>query len=281
MSLEKGLNWSFKDYHFTGYSIAGQTTSLVFNNAKICFDIAQGLPFHFAARLFCLTHMHADHGSGLNYLLSQRSLFRLPTANIMLPADAIERVKRILAEWEAIEGFQYDYKLIPVEDGTEYNFNDQYLVRAFKTVHRVNSFGYLVYEKKKKLKAEFRNLSTEQIIEQRRQKITVEELVAHPIIAFTGDSQIEFVRSHFDVMNAEVLFVECTYLDDKKSVEQTRYWGHIHLDEIIENLVHFKNECVCLIHLSARYSTAEAQKILRARFSQEWQDRLAIFPRPF
>lgn len=281
MSLEKGLDWSFKDYHFTGYSIAGQSTSLVFNNAKICFDIAQGLPFHFASRLFCITHLHADHGAGLNYLLSQRSLFRLPCANIMLPVDNIEQVDRILQEWQGIEGFQYDYKLIPVEEGVEYELNDQYWVRAFKTVHRVNSFGYLVYERKKKLKAEYKDLPSPQIIEKRKQGIVVEETVSHPLFAFTGDSQIEFIRSLPDVMNVELLFIECTYLDERKTIDQTRFWGHIHLDEILANLDKFHNEHLCLIHLSARYSTQEALKILNEKLPTEWKQKISLFPRPF
>ena len=281
MSLEKGLAWTYKNLDFKGYSIAGQCTSIYFNTPKICFDISQGLPFHINAKLYCLSHLHADHGSGLNYLLSQRSLFRLPQAKIMLPAEHVESVERILTEWRKIEGFEYDYELIPSHHDELYHFSDQYKVRPFKTTHRVSSFGYIVYESKKKLKEEYRDCNSFQIVELKKQGQQIEETVDEPIVAFTGDTQIEFIHSHPDVAKAKLLFVECTYLDKKKTIEETRKWGHLHLDEIIENLGHFKNEHISLIHLSARYQSLEANRILNEKIPSEKRDNFSIFPRPF
>ncbi len=281
MSLLKGLPWNYQDLDFKGYSIAGQTTSLMFNNPKICFDIGQGLPFHMNAKLYCLTHLHADHGAGLNYVLSQRSLFRLPQVNIMLPKSVIDSADRILKEWMKIEGFEYSYNLIGVDAGTTFDFSEKYRVMAFPTTHRVSSFGYLVYEKKKKLKAEFQNCSRGELIKAKSQGVNIEEPVMVPLVAFTGDTQIEFIDSHPDVRRAKVLFMECTYLDSKKSVAETRKWGHLHLDEFVENLTKFENEHISLIHLSARYSSPEAAEILKDRLPPVMLERLSVFPRPF
>lgn len=280
MSLEHGFPWSYGSWDFKGYSVAGQTTSLVFNEAKICFDIGQGLPFHIASKLFCLTHLHGDHGSGIAYLLSQRGLFSLPQANIMLPAYAIATIERILAEWRSLEGFRYDYQLIPVEDGTTYDFSDQWLVKAFATTHRVPSFGYIVYEKKKKLKKEFLNQDKQLIIDAKSRGEKIEEDVLEPCIAFTGDTQIEFIKSHPDVLKAKLLFMECTYLDERKTVEAAREWGHIHLDEIIENAEAFENEHISFIHLSARYSTKQARDILNNKLPASLQGKVSLYPRP-
>lgn len=281
MSLEKALPWSYKSLDFKGYSIAGQTTSVVFNNAKICFDIAQGLPFHMNSQLYCITHLHADHGSGLNYLLSQRSLFNLPQANIMLPQVHLEKVQTILKTWMEIEGFEYKYNLIPSYDGALYQLNNQYAVRSFPTTHRIASFGYIVYECKKKLKPEFQNLERQEILDLKSKDTDIHETLLDPIIAFTGDTQIEFLGAHPDIKKAKVLFVECTYLDEKRSVERAREWGHTHLDEITPHLNELENEHISLIHLSARYSTPEAVRILKKKLNEEQFKRVSIFPRPF
>ena len=280
MSLLRGFPWSFENMDFQGYSIAGQTTSIVYKNAKICFDIAQGLPFNLNAQLYCLTHLHADHGSGLNYLLSQRSLFRLPQANIMLPERNVDSVHKILKEWEKIEGFDYDYNLIGVKAGTTFDFSNKYKVMAFPTTHRVTSFGYIVYEKKKKLLPEFEGQDRQEILDAKSQGKKIEMQIEEPKITITGDTQIEFLEAHPDVTKSDLLFMECTYLDEKKDVSQARQWGHIHLDEIIEKQDLIENKHICLIHLSARYPTVIAEKILASKLNQELHSKISIFPRP-
>lgn len=281
MSLERGFDWDYSDLNFKGYSIAGQTTSMVFQNAKICFDIGPGLPFHMAAHLYCLTHLHADHGAGINFLLSQRSLFSLPQAKIMLPSEHIDLVDSILKKWMEIEGFNYNYQLIPSVHGQFFDFNPNYSIKSFRTTHRIPSYGYIIYEKKKKLKKEFQNLKRNELIELRDQGVEINESILNPLVCFTGDTQIEFLKSDPDVLKAKVLFVECTYLDNKRNIEQAREWGHIHLDEIIKNINELTNEHISLIHLSARYSTSEASKILDQKIPETLRERFSIFPRPF
>ncbi len=281
MSLAQGLPWQWKQLSFNGYSIAGQTTSLFFNNAKICFDIGQGLPFNINAKLYCLTHLHADHGAGINYLLSQRSLFGFPTAPILLPQSAVDPIFKILKQWEKIEGFKFDFELIPMKAGTRFAFSKQYLIEAFPTNHRVESFGYLVYVKKKKLKKEFLGLERQELLDLKSRGQLLEEDVLEPKMAFTGDTKIEFLQNHKDLSRVELLFMECTNLDEKKSIEDTRKWGHTHLDEIIEKASFFENEKISLIHLSARYSSKEAEKILTEKLPESLREKVSLFPRPF
>ncbi len=265
---------------FKGYSVAGQTTSIVFQNQKICFDIAQGLPFNLSAKFYCLSHLHADHGAGLNYLLSQRSLFGLPAANIMLPASTLESVDIILKEWMKIEGFQFSYNLIPAEAGMTYDLSDQWRLRSFPTTHRVPSFGYILYRKKKKLKAEFIDKDRQQILDAKSRGETIEDDVETPYLAFTGDTQIEFLKAHPDVTKAKLLFMECTYWDDKKPVAAAREWGHIHWQEILDHLDAFSNQHVSLIHVSARHSTKQVEDILQSSLPHATRSRFSIFPRP-
>jgi ribonuclease Z len=281
MSLSQGFDWKYDDHHFQGYSLAGQTTSIYFKEPKVCFDIGQGLPFHLSAKLFCLSHLHADHGSGIHYLLSQRSLFRLPEVPILVPAQHCSSIQKIIREWEKIEELKFSYQLIPVEEGLTFDLSSQWQVRAYPTPHRISSFGYIIFTKKKKLKDQYQNLAPHELILARSKGQPIDQIVYEPTVAFTGDTRIEFIETHPEFGLSQVLLMECTYLDHKKSIEETRRWGHIHLDEIIERQSLFKNEKVGLIHLSARYTTAEANKILKEKLSTDFRARVEIFPRPF
>lgn len=281
MSLEKGFSWNYGQEQFKGYSIAGQCTSIFYNNAKICFDIAQGLPFQLNAQLYCLSHLHADHGSGLNYLLSQRSLYRLPKVSVLLPERHCDKMENILQQWQSIEEFQYQYELVPVRPGMIYDHSEHYKVGCFQTTHRIDSVGYIVYKCKKKLSPLYAHKTRDEIIKLKTTGIDIEETVLHPIFAFTGDTQIEFLKAHSDISRCEFIFMECTSLDKKKTREEIRAWGHLHWDEVLDNLPLFTQNKICLIHLSARYTTSEAQKILQETLPIERRDQFEIFPRPY
>lgn len=75
--------------------------------------------------------------------------------------------------------------------------------------------------------------------------------------------------------------MECTYLDEKKSIEETRKWGHIHLDEILPYADQFQNQFISLIHLSARYKNQEALKILELKLPSTLREKVHLFPRPY
>ena len=98
-----------------------------------------------------------------------------------------------------------------------------------------------------------------------------------PLFAFSGDSTIEFVLKNELVQKTKVLFLECTYIDNKRDVARAREWGHTHLDEIIENFDYFQNEKLVLVHFSKRYHKNKIKKVLRKRLPSKLQDKVDIF----
>jgi len=281
VSLTRGFSCQYGRQDFTGYSLAGQTTSVFHKNSKVCFDIGQGLPFHLSAKAFCLTHLHADHGSGLHYVLSQRSLFRLPKVPILLPGKHLKSAELIIKEWQKIEELEYAYELIPAEEGLQLNLDKGLQLRAYPTPHRIESFAYVLFVKKKKLLKEYQNLKPLELIVLRKKGKVLEENFFEPLIAFSGDTQIEFLKRHPIMLQSPILFMECTYLDEKKSIEETRKWGHIHLDEILTYSDQFQNQYISLIHLSSRYTSKEALSILKQKLPPSLFERVHLFPRPF
>jgi ribonuclease Z len=83
-----------------------------------------------------------------------------------------------------------------------------------------------------------------------------------PVFCFSGDTTIEFLQDNPLAQEAQVLFIECTYIDDKRPVARAREWGHIHLDEILANRHLFKNEKIVLTHFSKRYHRRYITQVL-------------------
>ena len=279
MSLAEGFNWFYGDWQFTGYSLAGITTSVYFKTAGICFDVGQGLPFHLPARRFLITHGHLDHASGIPYVIAQRNMQGQEQNEIYVPPALAEPLDKIIRLWQEIDGHEYTYALRPAEPGVLFDIDKLYAAKPFRTTHRVASQGYLVYQKKKRLKESLRAAGKEAILEARRRGEDPNESYLEPVVAFTGDTQSEFFRADPDIARAKVLFMECTFFDEVKTVEHARRWGHLHLDELLAELPKLGNERIVLIHASVRYSTAYLERILRQKLPEEYRERVVIFPR--
>lgn len=280
MSLADGFRWSHEDWNFTGYSLAGITTSIFCRNASVCFDVGQGLPFQNAAKHVLITHAHMDHASGIPYLLSQKNMNGQKETNLFVPESFVSPIEQILKLWQSVDGHEYGYNLRAARVGELYDLDKLYAVKPFATPHRVASQGYLLYQKKKRLKAELRAAGEEAILRARAQGVDPNESFLAPMVAFTGDSKIEFIDADPDVAAAKILFVEVTFWDDAKPVAHARKWGHLHLDELLAILPRLKNERIVLIHASVRYPTAVLLEILARRLPAAERERVVLFPRP-
>ena len=280
MSLAEGYSFNHGDLQFAGYTLAGITTSLVFRNAQLAFDVGQGLPFQMGVRRVLLTHGHLDHAAGVPYLGAQRNMQSQRQNDIYTPPSLAKPLGEILRLWAEIDQHDYAYALHPVAPGAMVEIDKQFCFKPFRTVHRVESQGYLVYQKKKRLRAGLREAGPEAILEARRRGEDVNESYLEPTVAFTGDTQSEFIDSDADIARARVLFVECTFFGEGRTVADAREWGHIHFDELRELLPRLRNERIVLIHASVRYSSAYINKILDESLSPLDRARVTLFPRP-
>lgn len=278
-NLSTGFRWSYGDNHFIGFSVAGITTSIVYENASIVMDIGQGLPFNIPRQHYFLSHCHSDHAGGLAYVLSQRSLWSLPPAHVYVLPQYQKPLTRIIEQWQELEDFQYPFFIHAMDKGESVNISKEFQVTSFPTIHRVASQGYTVSKLKKKLKPEYRDLNQEGLKKLRQQGKELNALTPHAIFAFTGDTQIEFLENFKTPV--DVLFMETTFIDELRDVEAARKWGHIHLDEWKDKIDQIPAKKIVLIHLSSRYSTHRALDILEKKIDKTFQGRIELFPRPF
>ena len=278
MSVQAGESWSYQKYKFHGLSLSGIRTAIAMPELSLSFDVAQGYPYLLNLKKFFISHGHLDHAAGIPYIISQKAMTSQDPAQFFMPQSLVEPMTEIMNIWEKIEGHEYKFNFIGVKADDEFHLNQQCYVKAFPTTHRIESFGYTLFEVQKKLKAEYTGLKEDQIVDLRRQGKEVNDIHHFPTVTFTGDTQIEFLDSRPWIKKSKILIMETTYLDERKTIEAARQWGHTHLDEVIPRLDEIESEQIVFIHVSSRYSTEETLRIFKKRIPEKHQNRIILFP---
>lgn len=278
MSVQAGESWNYQKYKFHGMSLSGIRTAIAMPELSLSFDVAQGYPYLLNLKQYFISHGHLDHAAGIPYIISQKAMNSVPPGKFYMPGSLVQPMDQIMKIWEKIENHQYNYEFIAVKADDEIPLNAQTYVKVFPTTHRIESYGYTVFEIHKKLKADYAGLSQDDIVNLRRQGHEVNDVHHIPVVSFTGDTQIEFLDSRPWVRQSKILLMESTYLDDRKSIEHARTWGHTHIDEILPRLKDISSEQIVLIHASSRYSDREALKLLNEKIPAEYRDRVVLFP---
>ena len=243
------FEYKYKNIYIKGVSIGGIETCYILPHFNIAFDVGRCPDLLVDVPKVFVTHGHLDHAAGLPYYISQRSLRHLSTPDIYMPQKLYPHIKKILSLWNKVENFQAKSNLYPLKWGDDINIQKNYFVRVLPAYHRIPTQGYALIHKVKKLKKDYLHLPSSKVVElKNKNPDDIFEQCEIPLFAFSGDSTIEFILKNKLVQETKVLFLECTYIDDKRDVARARDWGHTHLDEIIENFDFFKNEKLVLVH---------------------------------
>ena len=97
------------------------------------------------------------------------------------------------------------------------------------------------------------------------------------MLAYTGDTVIGGVIGHKDVLNADVLLIECTFLDDQISPKKARKRGHIHIEDIIKHKDKFNNKHIVLLHFSDRYQKEDVERLILEKIQDEdFRNRIQV-----
>ena len=264
-----------------GMSLGGIYTSMQVAELDAVFDAGWPQRGAASARRLFLSHGHVDHAGGLAAMLGVRALFSHPRPlTIYLPSEIVEPMRDALAAMSRMQRYELAADLVPMDPGDQVELSGDLAVRAIRTYHPVPSLAYLVVRRVSKLKPALHGLSGPEIAARRRAGEEVADSIERLELAYATDTLAVVLDREPDLYRARVLVLECTFLDQRKSLADARAGCHIHLDELIERADRFENQAVVLMHFSQLYQPADVRQILERRLPPALRARVVPFLPP-
>jgi ribonuclease Z len=262
-----------------GVSIAGHESFYKLPGFRTLLEFGRAPEDVLGFATVCVSHGHLDHMAGFAHFASRRRLQGLPTARVLVPAEAAADATQWLQACERLERIDYHVGIVPVSPGDRIRLRNDLELRILPGRHRVPTVGYLFSEVRQKLVPELAGRDGREIAALRESGAPVTRREEIPLLAYPGDCGEEIFDACPELFRARVLLLECSFLlpEDR---ERAREYAHIHLDDILARAGRFENEAVVLTHFSQRYTPAEIREALRA-IPDPLSDRILPFlPQP-
>jgi ribonuclease Z len=266
-----------KDITLEGYSRAAVQTYWRVPEWKVGFDLG-AQPWDFMSTpTWLLSHTHLDHVAALPVYVARRRMMKMEPPTIYLPAHAVELVERILKLFTRLDRGRMPCQLVPVQPGDEIELSRELVVTVSATTHTIPSLGYVVWQRKRKLKPEYQSLSGEQIRDLRLSGTEVAAEVRTPRLAFLGDSSPQGLDDCPAMYEAEVLITELTFVAPSHRKERIHKFGHMHLDDLLERRDRFRNELIVAAHFSTRYHNKQIRQYVERATPDMFDGRLHLW----
>jgi ribonuclease Z len=260
-----------------GYSRAAVQSYWRIPELKLGFDLgAQPWDFMGTANWF-ITHTHLDHLACLPVYVARRRMMKMSPPTVYLPEYAVEDVRRLLLIMQRLDRGRQNCELVGVKPGQEIALSREHVISVFETTHTIPSVGYLVWERRNKLKEEYHGLTGDQIRDLRLSGTQVTREIRTPVLAYTGDTSPAGLDNYAPVFEAKVLITEMSFIRAKHRRDKIHKFGHMHLDDFLERADRFKNELIICAHFSTRYQEDEIRRILDAKLPTSLRDRVKLW----
>jgi ribonuclease Z len=260
-----------------GYSRAAVQTYWRIPELKLGFDFgAQPWSFMGTPTWF-LSHTHLDHLAALPVYVSRRRMMKMEPPTIYLPDYAAPLVERILRLYSRLDRGRLPCQLVPIRPGQEVELSRELVVTVGATQHTVPSLGFIVWERRRKLKPEFFGLPGEKIRDLRLSGVEVTTEVRLPRVAYLGDSSPEGLDANPAMFDAEVLILEVTFVAPRHRKDKIHKFGHMHLDDLLERRGQFRNELIIASHFSTRYHDNQIRRYVEKAVPDLFEGRLYLW----
>ncbi|MEC7556439.1 MAG: MBL fold metallo-hydrolase [Planctomycetota bacterium] len=260
-----------------GYSRAAVQTYWRIPELKLGFDMG-GSPWSFmGTNTFFISHGHLDHMAALPVFVARRRMMKMEPPTIYVPAKIHDQVWKMLNAWRQLDRGRMICNLVPVADGDEFELSRERVVTVFETVHTVPSVGYLVWDRRRKLKEDLVGVDEDEIRKRRLGGEDVTREVRMPLVCYCGDTAPAGLDNYDPVFQSRVLITEMTFFRPDHRKDKIHKFGHTHLDDIIERAERFENELIILAHFSTRYQDSQVRREVKKRLPESLRDRVELW----
>jgi ribonuclease Z len=263
------------DLEIIGYSVAAEETVVAMPQLDVCFDVGRAPKQIIPINNVLLTHGHMDHAAGIAYYLSQRNFCGQSAGTILVPENLLSPIREIIDAWGRLDGNKIPANLVGVKAGDEYQIKPNLITRVFPTKHTRGSVGYSVIEKRKKIKPEYANLTSPQIVELKKQGVEIDSPLEIPIVTYLGDTQyVDFSQLNY-IVESKILIAECTFYQTEHT-DRADLGRHMHINEFAELVGKLRNEHIIVTHTTQRTPISEVKRILKEALPAEKYDRVSL-----
>ncbi|MBX3441393.1 MAG: metal-dependent hydrolase [Planctomyces sp.] len=260
-----------------GYSRAAVQSYWRVPELKLGFDMG-GSPWSFmGTQTFFISHPHLDHMAALPAYVARRRMMKMEPPLIYVPEPVLEPVQRMLHAWQRLDRGRMVCDLRPARPGEEIELSREHVVVPFATVHTVPSLGFVVFERRRKLKTEYQDLSGAEIRDLRLSGIDVTAEVRIPLVAYCGDTAPAGLDVYPPIYEAQILITELTFFRPEHRKEKIHKFGHTHLDDILERADRFQNELLILAHFSTRYHDSQIRRSIERKLSAAIRGKVELW----
>ncbi len=268
---------AFKGLTIEGYSRAAVQTYWRVPEMNLGFDLG-AQPWNFmGTETWFVSHGHLDHIAALPVYVARRRMMKMEPPVIYLPESVVEDTQRILKLFTRLDRGRMPCKLVPTKPGDEIELSRELVVTVSATKHTVPSLGFVVWERRRKLKPEFQNLAGEQIRDLRLAGTEVTHEIRHPRLAYVGDSAPEGLDACPAMYEAQILITELTFVAPSHRKDKIHKFGHMHLDDFYERRERFKNELIIASHFSTRYTSGRIRTLVERKLPGLLDGRLHLW----
>jgi ribonuclease Z len=260
-----------------GYSRAAVQTYWRVPELKLGFDLGVQ-PWEFMGTpTWFLTHTHLDHVAALPVYVARRRMMRMEPPTLYVPAYAVEDLRRLMLVFQRLDRGRMVCNMHGVNPGDEIELSRDHVVTVFGTTHTIPSVGYVVWERRFKLKPEYHGWPGDKIRDLRLSGVAVTAEVRTPLVAYSGDTSPAGLDAYPPVFQAKILITEMSFIRPNHRREKIHKFGHMHLDDYLERADQFKNELIIFSHFSTRYTANEVRKLVEAKLPPGLKERVKLW----
>ncbi len=276
-------NSPYDALHHAGITIEGYSRACGQSVWRVPeFDLgfdAGAMPWQFLnTPTWFITHAHLDHLAALPLLVTRRAIMEFPIpTTIYLPEEVVDPAWDMLKSWEKLDRGSISCTLKGLVAGDEVEVSREHIVKAYAMHHPVPALGYIVSDRRHKLKAEYQGLPGEQIRDLKLSGVAVSQEQRVPLLAYTGDTRPEGLDENPDFFKARILITEMSFVRVKHPREKIHGYGHMHIDDFIERADRFQNELVIVGHVSSRYEIEETRQAIAENMPAGLRERMRVW----
>ena len=260
-----------------GYSRAAVQTYWRVNELKVLFDCG-GQPWDFMGTpTMFISHAHLDHIAALPAYVSRRRMMKMDPPVIYLPDSAVDATWDMLQLFRRLDRGAMPCELIGLLPGDETSISREYIVTSLPTRHTIDSLGFVIHQRRHKLKPEFQGLEGDKIRDLKLAGTEITEETRVPVFAYTGDTSPPGLDNNPVFYEAKTLVSELTFVAPEHRKEKIHKHGHMHIDDYKQRSDRFQNELIIASHLSTRYNDTQVKRLAQKALPDALGGRMKLW----